>query len=224
MNNNLLLFNELLQDDNMEVSSNEKCLISNEDLEANCIKLECGHCFNYECLYNEIVYQKTKKILDNNRLKINEMKCPYCRNISNKLLPFYKYYSVNYIRGVNGPSNFTMHLNKCEYIVKNKQTKMKECCNASACNTKYGMFCNKHFKYTKKEEDLLNDYNVEKYKYLNKMNVTQLKEELKKHKLKVGGVKKDLVERLIIKNSQLDEASDEIKYAAELFFKIKNNK
>jgi len=207
MNNNLLLFNELLQDDNKAVSSNEKCLISNEDLESNYIKLDCGHKYNYLDLYNEIVYQKTKKILDNNRLKINEMKCPYCRNITNKLLPFYKYYNVNYIRGVNGPTNFTMNLNKCEYIVKNKQTKMKDSCNASACNTKYGMFCNTHFKYTKREEDLLNDYNVEKYKYLNKMNVTQLKEELKKHKLKVCGVKRELVERLIIKNCELDEAT-----------------
>ena len=205
MNNNLLLFNELLQDESTDVSSNEKCLISNEDLESNYIKLDCGHKYNYLDLYNEIVYQKTKKILDNNRLKINEMKCPYCRNITNKLLPFYKYYNVNYIRGVNGPTNFTMNLNKCEYIVKNKQTKMKDSCNASACITKYGMFCNKHFKYTKKEEDLLNDYNVEKYKYLNKMNITQLKEELKKYKLKVGGVKKDLIERLIIKNSIIDE-------------------
>jgi len=206
MNTNLLLFNELLQDESMDVSSNEKCLISNEDLESNYIKLDCGHKYNYLDLYNEIVYQKTKKILDNNRLKINEMKCPYCRNITNKLLPFYKYYNVNYIRGVNGPTNFTMNLNKCEYIVKNKQTKMKDTCNASACITKNGMFCNKHFKYTKREEDLLNDYNVEKYKYLNKMNVTQLKEELKKYKLKVCGVKKELVERLIIKNCELDEA------------------
>jgi len=206
MNTNLLLFNELLQDESMDVSSNEKCLISNEDLEYNYIKLDCGHKYNYLDLYNEIVYQKTKKILDNNRLKINEMKCPYCRNITNKLLPFYKYYNVNYIRGVNGPTNFTMNLNKCEYIVKNKQTKMKDTCNASACITKNGMFCNKHFKYTKREEDLLNDYNVEKYKYLNKMNVTQLKEELKKYKLKVCGVKKELVERLIIKNCELDEA------------------
>lgn len=206
MNTNLLLFNELLQDESMDVSSNEKCLISNEDLESNYIKLDCGHKYNYLDLYNEIVYQKTKKILDNNRLKINEMKCPYCRNITNKLLPFYKYYNVNYIRGVNGPSNFTINLNKCEYIVKNKQTKMKDSCNASACITKNGMFCNKHFKYTKREEDLLNDYNVEKYKYLNKMNVTQLKEELKKYKLKVCGVKKELVERLIIKNCELDEA------------------
>tara|TARA_B110000261_G_C12918904_1_gene291647 strand:- start:22 stop:648 length:627 start_codon:yes stop_codon:yes gene_type:complete len=206
MNTNLLLFNELLQDESMDVSSNEKCLISNEDLESNYIKLDCGHKYNYLDLYNEIVYQKTKKILDNNRLKINEMKCPYCRNITNKLLPFYKYYNVNYIRGVNGPINFTMHQNKCEYIVKNKQTKMKDTCNASACITKNGMFCNKHFKYTKREEDLLNDYNVEKYKYLNKMNVTQLKEELKKYKLKVCGVKKELVERLIIKNCELDEA------------------
>lgn len=207
MNTNLLLFNELLQDESVDVSSNEKCLISNEDLESNYIKLDCGHKYNYLDLYNEIVYQKTKKILDNNRLKINEMKCPYCRNITNKLLPFYKYYNVNYIRGVNGPTNFTMHLNKCEYIVKNKQTKMQECCNASACNTKNGIFCNKHFKYTKREEDLLNDYNVEKYKYLNKMNVTHLKEELKKHKLKVCGVKRELVERLIIKNCDLDEAT-----------------
>ena len=207
MNTNLLLFNELLQDESMDVSSNEKCLISNEDLESNYIKLDCGHKYNYLDLYNEIVYQKTKKILDNNRLKINEMKCPYCRNITNKLLPFYKYYNVNYIRGVNGPTNFTMNLNKCEYIVKNKQTKMKDSCNASACNTKYGMFCNTHFKHTKREEDLLNDYNVEKYKYLNKMNVTQLKEELKKHKLKVCGVKRELVERLIIKNCELDEAT-----------------
>jgi hypothetical protein len=207
MNTNLLLFNELLQDESMDVSSNEKCLISNEDLESNYIKLDCGHKYNYLDLYNEIVYQKTKKILDNNRLKINEMKCPYCRNITNKLLPFYKYYNVNYIRGVNGPTNFTMNLNKCEYIVKNKQTKMKDSCNASACNTKYGIFCNKHFKYTKREEDLLNDYNVEKYKYLNKMNVKELKEELKKYKLKVCGVKKELVERLIIKNSELDEAT-----------------
>ena len=207
MNNNLLLFNELLQDESMDVSSNEKCLISNEDLESNYIKLDCGHKYNYLDLYNEIVYQKTKKILDNNRLKINEMKCPYCRNITNKLLPFYKYYNVNYIRGVNGPINFTMNLNKCEYIVKNKQTKTKECCNDSACNTKYGMFCNKHFKYTKKEEDLLNDYNVKKYKYLNNMNATQLKEESKKHKLKVCAVNRELVDRLIIKNCELDEAT-----------------
>ena len=39
------------------------------------------------------------------------------------------------------------------------------------------------------------------------MNVTQLKEELKKHKLKVCGVKRELVERLIIKNCELDEAT-----------------
>lgn len=220
MNENLLLFNELLENDNEDVSSNEKCLISNEDLKSNYITLDCGHKYNYLDLYNEIVYQKTKKILDNRILKINEIKCPYCRNISNKLLPYYEYYNVHYIRGVNGPQNMCMINNYCEYI--NKKTKTK--CNNSACITKNGILCNKHFKYRKDDEDLLNDFNIEKYKYLNKMNIKELKEELKKYKLKVSGVKKDLVERLIIKNSQLDEASDEIKYAAELFFKIKNNK
>lgn len=211
MNVNLLLFNELLENDNIDVSNEEKCLISNEVLEENYIKLDCGHCFNYECLYNEIVYQKTKKILDNNRLKINEIKCPYCRNITNKLLPFYKYYNVNYIRGVNGPINFTMQLNNCQCVVKNKQTKMKEYCNNNACITKYGMFCNKHLKYTKNEEDLLNDYNMKKYNYLNKMKVEEIKKELKKYNLKVGGNKKELIERLIIKYSKLNIINDEIK-------------
>ena len=47
------------------------CLISNDKLEVNYITLGCGHKFNYLDLYNEVVYQKTKKILDNNNLKIN---------------------------------------------------------------------------------------------------------------------------------------------------------
>ena len=54
---------------------------------------------------------------------------------------------------------------------------MKEYCNNNACITKYGMFCNKHLKYTKNEEDLLNDYNMKKYNtkrnHLRKNSVTR---------------------------------------------------
>ena len=217
----MILFNDLLKDaDNNDNINTNVCLISNEKLETNYITLECGHKYNYMDLYKEVVYQKTKKILDNNNLKLNEIKCPYCRNISNKLLPYYKYYNVNYVRGVNGPNNYSMILNRCEHKIKNKNN--KEQCNNSACITKYGILCNKHFKYTKKEEDLLNDVNINKYKYLNKMNIKELKEELKKYKLKVSGVKKDLVERLIIKNCELDEASDEIQFISSLYLKKKN--
>ncbi len=210
MDENLLLFNELLKENSDSINDSniqERCLISNEILDSNFIKLDCGHSFNYQHLYKEIVYQKTKRILDNYYLKLNEIKCPYCRAITNKLLPYYKYYNFKYIKGVNGPFNLTMNLNKCQHIITHKGTNTREKCNNSACITKYGIFCNKHLKYTKDEDNLLNNFNLEKYKYLNKMKVKELKEELKNYKLKVSGLKKELIERLIIKKCQLDEFS-----------------
>ena len=82
---NIELFNNLLNDDITE--EDNTCLITNENLDDNNIKLNCGHKFNYEALYNEVVYQKTRRLLDNAQLKINQIKCPYCRNITNNLLP-----------------------------------------------------------------------------------------------------------------------------------------
>ena len=56
-------------------SENNKdvCLISNNPLETNSIILECGHKFNYEPIFNEIVKQK-KKI---NRLEVQILKKKY---------------------------------------------------------------------------------------------------------------------------------------------------
>ena len=110
--NNLNIFNNLLKEENIIYNNelndelhDDLCLIDGLRLENNYITLECNHKFNYLSLYNEIVYQKTKKILDNSKLRINEIKCPYCRNISNKLLPFFKYYEIDQIKGVNFPLN-----------------------------------------------------------------------------------------------------------------------
>ena len=76
---NLDLFNSILNDDSIDDllidNRNENvCLISNSNLENNYITLDCNHKFNYMPLFNEIVYQKTKKILDNARLRLNEIK------------------------------------------------------------------------------------------------------------------------------------------------------
>lgn len=197
MNSDLTLFNKLLNEKCYENDDN-LCLIDGTKLENNFITLNCGHSFNYLPLYNEIVYQKTKKILDNSKLRFNEIKCPYCRNVSNKLLPAFKYYNIEFIKGVNYPCNYSFKINNCEYLDKNKKK-----CNNSACITKYGIFCNKHFKYTKTEEEILDNIDCDFYKSYKKKNLKEIKEELRKYKLKLSGKKNDLIKRLYIKTMEI---------------------
>ena len=202
--NYINIFNDLLKEENSDNQDNQDnqdtlCLIDGLKLENNFIKLDCGHSFNYMALHNEIVYQKTKKILDNARLRLNEIKCPYCRKISNNLLPYFKYYNIEQIKGVNYPNNYSLKMNSCQYIDK-KNNK----CNDNACITCFGSFCNKHFKYTKVEEELLNNMDNDLYAIYKKKNLKQLKEELRELNLKLSGNKDELIKRIYIKKRELD--------------------
>tara|TARA_B100000482_G_C12534457_1_gene269775 strand:+ start:141 stop:776 length:636 start_codon:yes stop_codon:yes gene_type:complete len=192
-NYNINLFKKLLNE-TIEDKDKDKeiCLITNEKLEDNNIKLSCGHKFNYEALYNEVVYQKTKKLLDNKNLKINEIKCPYCRTITDNLLPFYKYYSVKSIRGVTHPEEYSIKLFECVHIKNGKK------CTNSACKTENGILCNKHLIYKKIDEEIIKTMEDNFYKIYKKKNIKDLKEELKNFKLKVGGKKEELINRLYI--------------------------
>ena len=152
MNDSKKLFDIFLN--NMDDNDNKNlqddiCLISNEPLIDNFITLTCKHRFNYIELYKEVVEQKTKKILDNGKLKLNEIKCPYCRTITPNLLPYFKYYNNRLIRGVNHPQDLCIKFLKCEYIGKDSK-----CCDKNACTTKFGVFCNSHLKYNLYQEKL----------------------------------------------------------------------
>ena len=193
MNNKELFLNYLNSEENEEKEINDvtlvndkkdKCLICDEQLQNNYITLDCNHKFNFVELYNEVVEQKTKKILDNSRLKINELKCPYCRTITNKLLPYLKYYNSKLIRGVNHPADLTMKLFECEYVKNSK------ICGKNACTTKYGIFCNNHLKYNLNEETILDTITPTIFKTYKNMSVKDLKDELRKNKLKLSGKKR----------------------------------
>jgi hypothetical protein len=200
---NEILFKQLMEEDNdavvcdMATPEQNVCLITNEKLDKNSIKLECNHEFNYTALYNEVVYQKTKKLLDNSKLKINEMKCPYCRNITNLLLPCYKYYSVKSIRGVTFPEEHCMKLHKCEH----KIIKDGKICGGSACITIDGIFCNKHIKTTKKDRYILDNEPFTTYEIYNKLKIDELKALLKLNDCLVGGKKQELINRIIVNKS-----------------------
>ena len=72
----------IIEDEN---ETDEVCLISNQTLEENHIKLACVHKFIYDSIFNE-VKSKSPNHLETQRLYHNELKCPYCRTVQG-LLP-----------------------------------------------------------------------------------------------------------------------------------------
>lgn len=133
--------NNIIQNDNDK--NNEKCcLISNEPLIKPHITLICNHSFNYNDIFYEIKNQKKNGSSSYNeitRLKIFQIKCPYCRNVQDGLLPYFKHLDLPKIKGVNSPDRFIYKPDKCSYIFKSGKKK-NTCCN-KPCYKKY---CNAH--------------------------------------------------------------------------------
>jgi hypothetical protein len=90
------------------------CQITCLPLTDKFVKLECGHCFNYQPLYKEIITQKffhntycntylskkEKQIVQNANVNYF-IKCPYCRNIQFSVLPYYPEFHLEEVYGVN---------------------------------------------------------------------------------------------------------------------------
>jgi hypothetical protein len=88
--------------ENSETQSKKYCLITNELLTDNSITLECSHSFNYIPLFHDIQNQKKKfNSMERYSLKTKQIRCPYCRNIQQTLLPYYEMEGVTKIHGVN---------------------------------------------------------------------------------------------------------------------------
>ena len=148
-------FTELMisicEENNIQEETQERCLITNEPLGKIHIALDCGHKFNYEPLLNEVIQQKKKgNTLESQRLRVNQIKCPYCRRIQSKLLPNLK--DTFEVYGVNYPKKYCMELFKCNYVFKSGKRK-GELCN-KGCNEE---MCTQHMKQQlnkKKKEEL----------------------------------------------------------------------
>ena len=132
----------IIEDQN---ETEEVCLISNQPLEENHIKLACGHKFNYDSIFNEIKSQKSPNHLETQRLYHNELKCPYCRTVQKGLLPSKENYPN--ISGVNWPKKYQYRANKCEYIFLSGKRKGTTC--GKKCFNKY---CDSHEKIMLKRE------------------------------------------------------------------------
>ena len=145
MNNFYDDISTLYDKDPQEILDNDNiCLISQERLTEDCIILECNHKFNYISIYDEIVKQKTiKNKYETQQLKTNQIKCPYCRNVQNKLLPYLddKKDKFPKIYGVNSPIKYCMLKNKCQHILLSGKRKGEKCLISSTNNK-----CKRHSK------------------------------------------------------------------------------
>lgn len=135
------------------------CLLTKEALNDIHVTLNCGHKFNYIPLYKEVVIQKTSAGITSNgyynscTLRLNEVKCPYCRSVQDKLLPFLNYDDIKRLRGVNGPESLCMKARMCEYIEtankkkkKNTKKEISDSCECNAIHLVNGVYyCKKHY-------------------------------------------------------------------------------
>lgn len=120
--------------------SSKLCLITAFPLEKNHITLSCGHNFNYKSILEEITKQKkSTSLLETQKLDKYQIKCPYCRNIQNGILPFNKSFSK--IKGVNWPPKYSYSKKRCTVRIKSGKRK-GELCNAQCFNDK----CHLHSK------------------------------------------------------------------------------
>ena len=177
-------------DDNFE----NKCLISNNELNKEyTIVLDCGHKFNYLDLFNDLQQYKCNDSNYNvNKLYDYQMRCPYCRQIQNSILPYYPEILKNKIRGVNYPLHYSMGNNLCNYKFKSGKKK-GELCNKCCYRDK----CHLHFKCN---ENAICIKNVPRtYEKLIKITVPELKKLCKELNIKnYSKLKKnDLINKLL---------------------------
>lgn len=141
----------------VSVPMDDICLITKEKLHPNHITLSCKHKFNYVPLYNEVISQKNKQnnMYEITKLSSNQIKCPYCRIITNKLLPHIPYPSVKVIKNVNSYVTTSYNNNpdyflcapKCSHTTTTTNNEKIEC-------QKYGVYyetenmllCPQHYK------------------------------------------------------------------------------
>jgi hypothetical protein len=123
---NISFFEELEKED---IVSENLCYISNLPLEEQHITLKCNHKFNSLYIFNEFFNKRFDKFMFiHSKLLTINLKCPYCRNIQNEVIPYYEQKGVSKIYGINDTDCEDYKQNwKCQYIKKTKQICHSNC-------------------------------------------------------------------------------------------------
>ena len=240
------LYKSLDDEDNQNKteSDNNLCLITNQSLTDKFVELNCGHKFNYIPLYHDI-YNHKKKF--NNMegsassLKINEIRCPYCRKKQVGVLPYYselisiKTNGVNFYDDTilqNSNKTNTYCFGKCEFIVDPLLTNFNTTNNLctityvtkSKCDNKtycwnHTRMMNKKFEKEKKEKEKEAQKKLkEETKQKEKEEKNKIKEEEKNKKASEKMLKKTITKqkKLFLSITDIEEENVVISSSTQL--------
>jgi|TARA_B110000483_G_scaffold236402_1_gene309472 hypothetical protein len=197
-------YEELMKSDDSEEEDNDvnTCLITNKPLVDNYITLKCNHKFNYDAIFHEVVNQKTRYNPNEiTKLRMNEIKCPYCRQKTANILPYVPCIaSSRKIIGVTIPTKYTLPHMECCWKFKSGKNKGSTCGNAGFAS-EHGKLCEKHWNSKNKTTKLESiEWTDKMQKLYDSANMVELREQLRARNMKISGNKKELVIRIILKN------------------------
>jgi len=247
------LYKSLDDEDNQNKieSDNNLCLITNQPLTDKFVELNCGHKFNYIPLYNDI-YNHKKKF--NNMegtlssLKVNEIRCPYCRKKQVGVLPYYSELISTKTNGVNFYDNtieetkyqisqVSYNFGKCEFIeyplITNSNTSNNLCTityvTKSKCDNKtycwnHNRIINKKFEKEKKEKEKEAQKKLkEEIKQKKKEEKNKIKEEEKNKKASEKMLKKTITKPKPIFLSIIDIEEENIVISSSTQLQTENS-
>jgi hypothetical protein len=173
-----------------------RCLLSDEPLTLNHISLKCGHSFNYVFLFEELRREKTRyNSKEVQRVAINQIKCPYCRQLHTGLLPYVPILKKEKIRGVNAPKPMSMVTCRCEWTISAGKRK-GFACGSAAFQTDTGARCEKHWRIEQTTKNTETEWTAEMEDLMRRSKQTKLAELLRAKHLPTYGTKKMMVRRL----------------------------
>lgn len=129
-------FRELLASFVLDVNPaqrEEGCLITQEPLRKQHVRLPCGHSFNYDAIYKEVERQKYRRNYhERPRLGDNQVRCPYCNAVHGGLLPPCRGYESR--ARVNSPLKWGLPLtSQCEHVYTRGRHKGNRCTAGTLC-------------------------------------------------------------------------------------------
>ena len=233
------LYKSLDEEDTIhKVESDSKlCLITNQPLIDKFVKLNCGHKFNYIPIYNDI-YNHKKKFNQmegkSTSLKVNEIRCPYCREKQSGVLPYYEELVQEKTNGVNFYDETEIQYNnchgqqsfyngKCEFIITPLQNiSINDYIKPYKCSSSY---------VTKLEHDnksycyLHNRFMIKKFEKEKKEKEKKIKEEVKQKEKEEKEQKKKVKEELKQKKKEeLIQKNNTKKELKQIVMNSKQNK
>ena len=166
---------------------------------------DCGICYTSFSECSEVkTLSCNHQLCPHCYLRLQTQKCPYCRQISDHLLPYIPCEKgVAKIYGVNSPKTMCMKHKTCEWRFKTGNRR-GILCQHDGFETEYGTMCEQHWKkaqmkYSKQKNGLSEqiEWTKEMEDLFQRNTVISLKNKLRENKQKVSGSKKELVIRLI---------------------------